>query len=827
MSSGLLLHAATPTAAAEHWKSYLKQQSEMVSAARLGNWLSVANTAITYYAVRKGAEDTVRAVQKAAIDHKWEARENSRRILYGLEDLGDRITNSVSQLGRVLDDRLALVVDQIAVATAVSKDILAILHVPEFQKERRYYYEQGLRHYANSRFDSSLYEDALRSFKEAETRDPSDPQVLYRIGLTYLYADSACDLEQAHSYLQRAGKYAFVAAQPDAARAAGVLQLVDGDKREQRENELFAAAVLCDFSIASVALQRLSDAAGAAQRALSVVPDYLPARVQQIRVLSAMADATVRDYALRILRERPEAAAAFADDQLLEDPGVRDALATYRQEQTAKDAARLNDLAKRIGSVERELLELAGEPMTEAATLLRELREMSPADRQDSAAVLVRKLRAPDARLNFNLPRLRAEVNGGSTDLEVYLNDRGRSIVVLAKPRIQAGTEAPTQYALLTVLADAAQVKVSVMKAQSSSTNARGVLADDGSFFMDGASEIVNVRTAERTPVRAREAAYATYLGGVPCWLHVTNGDWTLLNALTGAAIHTGKMKSVEYPIGEGAGARTINLTYTPKPARNPGLFLFTGPGGKANTVQILILQNGRVIEAPLPPKGAFVSAFDARLTRDASKLLVRSGLGATGDKGSKDEPANVLHVLDAKTGNILLEYEGPGSLLASTPAGEWIGPTEGSEADPSAHVDCDPDGIVRATWKAGRVTFSPGPAASSLIDFVEAYRRAAALRAGGTGIVPAVVPSLTDMAQKPEELCLEARIAEFERRLDAATPEARAVHIEARNAQRKEEGRWLGKKTWAPVLALYERALTLGYPAEDDIADVRRRMVP
>lgn len=171
-----------------------------------------------------------------------------------------------------------------------------------------------------------------------------------RIGLIYLCADSAGDLEQAHSYLQRAGKYAFVAAQPDAARAAGVMQLADGDNREQREHELFAAAVLCDFCMASIALQRLSDAAAAVQRAMTVPPDYLPARVQHVRVLSAMADATVRDEALRLLRERPEAADAFADDQLLADAGVRDALATYRQEHAEKDAALLNDLASRIGT---------------------------------------------------------------------------------------------------------------------------------------------------------------------------------------------------------------------------------------------------------------------------------------------------------------------------------------------------------------------------------------------------------------------------------------------------------------------------------------------
>jgi hypothetical protein len=181
MSSGLLPHENTLGTPTEQWKQHLRQQSQIVSAARIGNWLSVANTAITYFALRRGTEETVRAIRDVATEQKWEARENAKRILEGLDDLGERITRSVFQSARLLDERLALVADQIAVATAVSKNILAILHVPEFQKERRYYYEQGLRHYANARLDASLYEDALRSFKEAETRDPADPQVLYRI----------------------------------------------------------------------------------------------------------------------------------------------------------------------------------------------------------------------------------------------------------------------------------------------------------------------------------------------------------------------------------------------------------------------------------------------------------------------------------------------------------------------------------------------------------------------------------------------------------------------------------------------------------------------
>ncbi len=86
-------------------RSTFSSQDKLVSAARLGNWLTVASTAIQYYAVREGARATVTAIREAASEQKQEARENARRILDGL---ADRIGNSIDRLGLMLDERLAI-----------------------------------------------------------------------------------------------------------------------------------------------------------------------------------------------------------------------------------------------------------------------------------------------------------------------------------------------------------------------------------------------------------------------------------------------------------------------------------------------------------------------------------------------------------------------------------------------------------------------------------------------------------------------------------------------------------------------------------------------
>jgi hypothetical protein len=114
--------------------------------------------------------------------------------------------------------------------------------------------------------------------------------------------------------------------------------------------------------------------------------------------------------------------------------------------------------------------------------------------------------------------------------------------------------------------------------------------------------------------------------------------------------------------------------------------------------------------------------------------------------------------------------------------------------------------------------TFGPGPAASSLIDFVEAWRRAQAIQS----VQEQAAPAAADAGTVTE---FERTVEEVRARLNAASEEAQRAHTAARQAYHKERSRWLGKKDWASVLKLYERALELGYPAESDIKDIRKKM--
>jgi len=97
----------------------------------------------------------------------------------------------------------------------INHDICKLLQVPDFQKERKYYIDQGFKHFCNSKIDPSLIELALENFLKAEEKEKSDYFVLYHIGIIYLYSH-LYDPKKAEDYFLRSGQYSLVESNPNA-----------------------------------------------------------------------------------------------------------------------------------------------------------------------------------------------------------------------------------------------------------------------------------------------------------------------------------------------------------------------------------------------------------------------------------------------------------------------------------------------------------------------------------------------------------------------------------------------------------------------------------
>ena len=125
-------------------------------------------------------------------------RDGFERMEYGL----DKIAGGIAGLRSEFNWAMSGLLHKLDIQNLLLRDIYIELRIPDFQKERRYYVEQGCKHYTNG-----LYLESLESFLKAEPLEKTDPFVLYSIGQIYLYQPDMIGLDKAQDYFTRAGKY--------------------------------------------------------------------------------------------------------------------------------------------------------------------------------------------------------------------------------------------------------------------------------------------------------------------------------------------------------------------------------------------------------------------------------------------------------------------------------------------------------------------------------------------------------------------------------------------------------------------------------------------
>ncbi len=147
-----------------------------------------------------------------------EVNQNLVDIKFQLKD----IEYAIDRLGGLIDRKLNAVIEQQHLTNLGIQQLITIAKIPEFQKERIYYFEEGLKFLNNALIDPRRYSDALENFLEAEKRKKTDYLVLYNIGLIHLYSNENLNLELAADYFLKAADYADDEISPDAIRSGKV-----------------------------------------------------------------------------------------------------------------------------------------------------------------------------------------------------------------------------------------------------------------------------------------------------------------------------------------------------------------------------------------------------------------------------------------------------------------------------------------------------------------------------------------------------------------------------------------------------------------------------
>lgn len=226
------------------------------------------------------------------LDDNFDVVTNTLNI--GFSDVSSKLNNisfSIENLALMFDWRLSEMINQQRISNILLGNIVLLLRVPDFQKERQYYIEQGFKHYKNASLDEDLYEDALKNLLEAERREVTDYIVLYQIGMIYLHStkDEIKDFAKAEDYFRRAAKYSIVESNSEAQRTLNILV---GEKNESISTpeaaKAFAANSYFRAGISCYLQNKFLEAVELCEKAYSLSPPLLESGFLKAKSLVAL-----------------------------------------------------------------------------------------------------------------------------------------------------------------------------------------------------------------------------------------------------------------------------------------------------------------------------------------------------------------------------------------------------------------------------------------------------------------------------------------------------------------------------------------------------------
>jgi len=209
----------------------------------------------------KNREELQKTIENAANSQNKAIAESTSLIVGKLEN----INKSIDNLEVIVSWELQQLNEYARINNILSANIAELLRIPDIQKERQYYLEQGLKHYKNALINSEFFQDSLENLLKAEQIEKTDYFVLHRIGLIYLYAPNLIDFQKSEDYFKRAAKYSKVESDP---RSESILNLLNINvttdfqelKKENDQIKIFASECLFYEGLACYYQEKLDEA---------------------------------------------------------------------------------------------------------------------------------------------------------------------------------------------------------------------------------------------------------------------------------------------------------------------------------------------------------------------------------------------------------------------------------------------------------------------------------------------------------------------------------------------------------------------------------------
>ncbi len=202
------------------------------------------------------------------------------------------LRGEISEMAAMLDWRLSMLIEEQRLTNQLLGHIAQILRIPDSQKQRVYYIEQGLKYLKNAYLEginSPFFIDAMEGFIEAEKIEKKDYITLNRIGQIYLYSQKYLNIPLAQEYFLKSAREAMVEANAGGTTVSNHFTPSGNQPLIYSQNP-FTAAQAEAYLYASRTCylqQKYSEAIELAGKAYQLIPEFVEAGFEQAKYLAA------------------------------------------------------------------------------------------------------------------------------------------------------------------------------------------------------------------------------------------------------------------------------------------------------------------------------------------------------------------------------------------------------------------------------------------------------------------------------------------------------------------------------------------------------------
>jgi len=299
--------------------------------------------------IQNSSSEQVKAIQQVC----GKLDDGFAEVSYHLRSINSNISElrgEINEMAAMLDWKLSMLIEEQRLTNQLLIHIEKLLRIPDSQKQRVYFIEQGLKYLKNAMPEgcrSSFYTDALEAFKEAEKIERKDYITLQKIGLIYLYSEKYLNIPLAEEYYLKSAREAL------AESNAGGTTSSNNFIPSGYENDIFIKSSAEAYLYASRACylqQKLSEAANYAEKAYHLIPNFIEAGFEQAKYLAANIheNEAVKVLETVITKDRFYAIKTLTDQDLSTKPAILKFLNTLKDTIILKATIQLEESKKNM-----------------------------------------------------------------------------------------------------------------------------------------------------------------------------------------------------------------------------------------------------------------------------------------------------------------------------------------------------------------------------------------------------------------------------------------------------------------------------------------------